>query len=140
MAVQDLQQLVGYIYAENIYKAFYSLVKERCVGCQYDHPSQKQHLCLNPEEDSMAPVLFDIASERVDKFDLKLLFIETARSLYMDIKGFDFQQYVKDLETFWKHSEWERLEESCNVPEYVEIAVKAAKMKLVLLEKRVKKL
>ncbi len=43
MAVQDLQQLLGYIHAQNIYKAFNSLVKECCVGCQYDHPSQKQH-------------------------------------------------------------------------------------------------
>ena len=137
MAIPDLQQLLRYIYAERINQVFNSLVKERCVGCEYDHPSQKQHLCMDPESDSLAPVLFEIAAERVDKFDLRLMFIEAAKNMFLDYRHINFQQYLKELESYWRHTEWKNLEESNKVPEHVVLAVLSARMKLLVLEKRI---
>ena len=137
MTIQDLQQLLTYVYAESITKAFNSLVKEHCVGCQYDHPSQKHHLCIDPHKDTLSPVLYELATERVDKFNLKLLFIEAAKSLLMDYRVIDFHQYLNELESFWRLTEWSKLEESISVPEYVVLAVVTSRVKLLLLEKRI---
>ncbi len=137
MAVQDLQQVLGYLYAERIRTELNSLVKEYCVGCQYDHPAQKHHACMNPKPDPdfVTPVLYEIAAGRVNKFDLKLLFIETTKNLFMDYTAIDFKQYLKDLEHIWRHTEWSNIAESSKVPEYIELAVLSARMKLIVLEK-----
>ena len=138
MTLQDLHQLVAYIYADRINQIFKSLVKERCVGCHQEHPSQKHHLCIDPESDALAPVLFELASERVGKFDLKLLFIESSNNLFLDYKLVNFDQYLKELIDYWKQTEWSSFNESSSkVPEAMEMAVLSARMKLVLLEKRV---
>jgi len=92
---------------------------------------------MDPESDPLAPVLFDIASDRVDNFDLKLIFMEAAKNLFMDYHGLNFQQYQSELKTYWQNTEWITLQESLKVPEHVALAVMSAKMKLLLLEKRV---
>ena len=41
-----LFSLLEAIYAEAVACEVGKLAKERCCGCEYDHPSQRQHDCL----------------------------------------------------------------------------------------------
>ena len=43
---KKLFTLLEVIYAEAVFNEISKLSKERCCGCEYDHPSQRQHDCL----------------------------------------------------------------------------------------------
>lgn len=115
------------------------MVRENCIGCQFDHPSQKQHSCVKPQTDSLAPILYSIALNRVDKHNLRLLFIEAARNLFLDYRFMSFQQSTSELEYYWKEIDWSDLERCSDVPEHMKDAVVAAKMKICLLERRARR-
>ena len=43
---KKLFSLLEAIYAEAVAREVGKLTKERCCGCEYDHPSQRQHDCI----------------------------------------------------------------------------------------------
>ena len=75
------------------------------------HPSLKHHLCIDSQSDPVAPVLYELATKRVDKLNLKILFIESVNNLFVDYKTVNFHQYLQELETFWKYTEWKNFQE-----------------------------
>jgi hypothetical protein len=43
---------------EEMGNLFREVVKERCNGCRIDHPSQRQHQCLESVEENVDAVFF----------------------------------------------------------------------------------
>ena len=46
VSFSDYKSLLEAIYAEAVAREVGKLTKERSCGCEYDHPSQRQHDCI----------------------------------------------------------------------------------------------
>ncbi len=59
------------LFAKHILKELPEIVKEKCFGCQVDHPSQLQHdVCLMMTKAEKIEVCFDTALEQVNYVDI----------------------------------------------------------------------
>ena len=85
-----LFSLLEAIYADAVACEVGKLAKERCCGCEYDHPSQRQHVCLMLSEQEKWQSYRLEAIERVRK-------MKTIRVMKL--------QYHKDLRQFREKSD-----------------------------------
>ena len=54
-------------YAESLIERTRDLAKERCYGCEVDHPSQTHHTCLMWTDEEHFNIYFDDAFDTLDK-------------------------------------------------------------------------
>lgn len=136
---KDVRNLLKYLYANQIEIGYRNILELMCNGCSTQHPSQAQHSCLETfdiiDGTSGSTELFIEAEEKVCKFNLKLLFIESCKMLWLDSTLVDFAQTLQEFLQSWMTSDFEELE-NMKVEESFTTAVAAASTKIGLLEKR----
>ena len=94
-----------FIYGEELQSQYNKEVKEQCHGCRRDHPSQREHLCLHLDDDDWEiEVILKDALAKVDISYVKALCVETANILKVDVTWLltFFDQLIKGLETQWE--------------------------------------
>ena len=65
------------LYAKHILKVFPDIVKEKCYGCQVNHPSQKHHdVCLQMTNAEKVEICLDTALARVNDFEIYEEFLD----------------------------------------------------------------
>ena len=65
------------LFAKHILKELPEIVKEKCFGCQVDHPSQLQHdVCLMMTKAEKIEVCFDTALARVNEVEVYVEFLD----------------------------------------------------------------
>ena len=72
--IADLEEdrthdILTYVFGLEPQKQFNAIVHERCNGCQIDHPSQLEHMCLWLEDDDSFEV-DEILSEALANVDI----------------------------------------------------------------------
>ena len=95
------KDIVTYVFGEELQRQFNTC----CKGCQIDHPSQLKHSCLWLEDDNCdVNNIFREALVRMDFSYLKLLYLETANVLNLDVKQQPnfFEHQLKDIRDLWK--------------------------------------
>lgn len=94
-----------FIYGEELQKQFNSVVKDRCNGCQTEHPSQSEHLCLTLKDSCVeADGIITEALAKVDLAYVKALCVETANILSVDANWLlaCFDHLIKGLQKQWE--------------------------------------
>ena len=66
---KNLGRLIKYIYAQSLTEEANKLLKSRCDGCQTDHPSQTNHICIEPQPDK-DPIMLHLYVEALESVDL----------------------------------------------------------------------
>jgi len=134
--VEELRDLLRYLYAEQLLKSHRLIVKAQCIGCQIDHPSQLQHLCIDPDNDPYARSLYGLAESSLNKSYLKAVFIETANILWLNYKLIDIDRTLQEFLQWWDATDFQDVDRSLNVQESYITAAAAAAFKICSLEKR----
>ena len=136
---KDVRNLLKYLYANQIEIGYRNSLELMCNGCITQHPSQSQHSCFETfdivDGTSGATVLFIEAAEKVCAFNLKLLFIESCKILWMDSTLVDFDQTLQKCLQSWIACDFEEMENMI-VDDSFSGAYAAASTKIGLLEKR----
>ncbi len=138
----EVRKLLKYLYADQILFAYRTVLQYKCNGCRIDHPSQSQHMCLEPLEAEIASVFYSEAEAIVyeKKHYLYLLFIETCNYLGLNYRRIDFDTNFAEYRQWWINTEFRDLEETVeNSEDSYEVAVETAAMKLCSLEDRLTK-
>ena len=109
--IADLEEhrsndILTYVFGLELQKQFNAIVHEHCNGCQIDHPSQLEHMCLWLEDDDFFEV-DEILTEALAKVDIayvKALYVETANVLRLDISWplNLFDQLIKGHKKQWE--------------------------------------
>ena len=138
---EEVKKLLRYLYAEQLRLGYRSMIEIRCDGCKIDHPSQKQHICLDPSENEafLTYELYDAAEMALDKQYLELVFIETANTLGLNHSLVDFESSIQDYLQHWEATGFQDVEKSLEVEESFTMARTIATMKLLSLEERCRK-
>lgn len=134
--VEELRDLLRYLYAEQLMKAHRLIVESRCEGCKIDHPSQTQHMCLYPDSDPYALSLYGLSESSLNKTYLKALFIETANILWLNYKLIDIDRTLREFLQCWDATDFQDVDRSLDVQGSFIAAAEAAEMKICSLEKR----
>ena len=100
-----VNDILIYVFGEELKKQFHSAVKEHCYGCQTEHPSQLHHLCLYLEDDDSE--VDDILREALAEIDItyvKAVYVETAGILNLDVNWSltIFEHLIKGLQNQWE--------------------------------------
>ena len=66
---KELGRLVKYIFAQYLSDGVRKLLKKKCLGCEIDHPSQSQHICIQSEPNK-DPFLLYLYAETMESIDL----------------------------------------------------------------------
>ena len=98
------------------------MVKENCYGCEVDHSSQVQHMCLMLSEADHLDMYFDKAFEKV-------------QYEHMVIK-LRKQVEIMDIPIDYKNSVLDQFEDWCNEHKHKAESVQYIAEKLLLLENR----
>ena len=140
-SVEEVRKVLRYVYADQICFAYRINLKSSCYGCTIDHPSQKQHSCLDDSDDDpiLTSQLYGEAEAKVNKQYLKLLFIETCTTLWMNHMRVDFDSTVEEFLEWWVATDFQDLARSLEVEDAIISASVAAAMKLCSLEERLTK-
>ena len=95
---QKLCRLLEAIFAQAVGREVYNLCKERCCGCEYDHPSQRRHECLMLTHEEKWEMYGFEAIERVNsKREVWGEFVEAARVLKLKYHP-DAHSHLRHLE------------------------------------------
>ena len=97
---RHLCKLLEAIFAQAVGSKLYKICKERCCGCKYDHPSQRQHNCLMlTDEEKWKMYGLEAIVWVIEKLFVWREFIEAIRVLklkyYPDVE-IHMQQLEKD--------------------------------------------
>ena len=135
---EEVKKLLRYLYAEKLRLGYRSVIEIRCDGCKINHPSQKQHICLDPSEHDalLTYELYDAAEMGVDKQYLELVFIEAAKTLGLNHCLVDFESFIQDCLHHWETTGFQDIDKSLDVEESFTMARTIATMKLLCLEER----
>ena len=88
------------LLAKHILKVLPDVVKEKCYGCQVDHPSPKQHnVCLMMTNDEKVEVCLDTALARVNAFDIYEEFLALFPEVLQEAETTSLVTYVKSMKT-----------------------------------------
>lgn len=138
--LEDLRKLLRYLYAEQLLGCLRVEVQSRCNGCIIDHPSQAQHICINPTSELLeSSELYGLAESKIDKQYLKVLYIETCNTLWLNHRAIDFESCLQEFLEWWVATDFQDVDHSLNVePSYVTAGM-AAVMKISALENRLSK-
>lgn len=139
--VEEVRKVLRYVYADQISFAYRINLKTSCYGCTVDHPSQKQHSCLDDLDDDpiLTAQLYSESENKINKQYLKLLFIETCTILWMNHMRVDFDSTLQEFLQCWVATDFQDLHKSLEVEEEIIKATVAAAMKLCSLEERLSK-
>ena len=137
MAVEDVRALLRYLYADQIQLHYRSALESNCYGCITEHPSQTQHICLEPLDEFYIPQVYGEAETKVDKHYLKLLFIETCNTLWLNPNLVDFDNTLVEILQWWNATDFQDLETTLSATgDYFQTASAGAALKISSLEER----
>ena len=137
----EVKKLLRYLYAEQLELAYRSMIEIGCDGCKINHPSQKQHICLDPSENEalLTFAMYDAAEATIDKEYIKLIFIEAAKTLGLNHRLVDFESFIHDCLQHWEATDFQDVNKSLEVEESLTMARTIAAMKMLSLEERCRK-
>lgn len=97
---QALEQTVYNAYAKAVRESLCEVVRKECVGCQIDHPSQKQHeVCLLMSFDEKVDYFLEEALKQVDEMRVMQEWVTEVETLFpaQDISHILLQEFRWDL-------------------------------------------
>ena len=101
IAIHDLQEKLKYAYAVHIKALIPELMRNKCSGCEIDHPSQVKHICCMMDFDTQFELCFDEALMMLDEKKVLTLWEEIRPSVpeawLIQSKLTDFNYRVYDL-------------------------------------------
>ena len=67
-----LTSLTQYVLATTLLDLVHPLIEAECYGCQVDHPSQRHHICLDPDPSSDLTInyLYEKELDSIDKTEV----------------------------------------------------------------------
>ena len=127
-----LGRLARYIYAEFLNEEIDKALKKKCYGCQTDHPSQTNHICLDPEP-TLDPFILHLyleAAESVNLTQVEEAFDRSRKILEWEYGSSDIHQdfstYIKKCYGAWKATDFETLSLDFTVEPSISAAVEQA--------------
>ena len=69
--IEEKMNCMKLLYAKHVIKVLPEIIKEKCFGCQVEHPSQKHHdVCLMMEKDEKIEICMDDALQRINEEEI----------------------------------------------------------------------
>lgn len=103
---KHIENIILFTYAQETLILCRQINKDRCIGCQYDDPSQLHHECLTNTDMDIVYYYFDEALKYLDHgnivraFEVKVKYLQyTYEELKENQDLFDWDWWTKENET-----------------------------------------
>ncbi len=131
-----VHNVAKYIFATLLCDELSKVLKSQCNGCMIEHPSQLQHICIEPDpaNDIFVLTLYIQALEELNKLYAAKLFQATRRRLQLGTTGscavYDFLAVVHHYSKVWTLNNFSNLQEALHADNHVKEAVNLARLEL----------
>jgi len=129
--MEVVESLARYICLKVFDEKYAEFVRRTCNGCVVDHPSQNQHVCMDPDDDTVAFWCEEVWNDLSDHY-IYVIFVQALVELKIHPGVFEISLVRKVMDEF-------RIDEAdeIEVSEEVKAAVQTANDKIVCLTNRI---